>query len=30
MKYYWKNQELEKEKALERYYENKGDIQDKK
>jgi hypothetical protein len=30
MKYYWKNCEKEKEKALERYYENKRNLQDNK
>jgi hypothetical protein len=28
MKYYWQNCENEKQKALERYYENKRNIQD--
>ena len=30
MKYYWKNSKNEKQKALERYYENKRNLQDNK
>lgn len=30
MKYYWKNQKREKQKSLNRYYENKGNLQNNK